>query len=130
MKRRLKNRIAFVLVAFFALGILCSTLAAPTQAIASVTGCSEMPGHMAMVGCEHPSYLCGFDPARNLLSSASVSSVRPSDSLKHILGSAIGDLLIDVSPGLAPTGAREWKNIHLAEPGKVSLRLANSVLNL
>lgn len=130
MKREPKNVIAILFAAFFAFGILCSTFAAPAQALASVSGCSQMPGAMAMAGCEHPSYLCGFDSAGNLLSHGALSSTRSHDSLKNALGLALGAPSIDVSMGLAPPGTREWKNVSLAEPGKVSVRLFNSVLNL
>jgi hypothetical protein len=130
MKRRSKNIVAFVLAAFFVFGILCATIGSPGQALASVSGCSQMPGGMAMDGCEHPSYLCGFDSATNVLSHGALSSARSSDSFKNALGFALGSPSIDVSVGLAPPGAREWKNVSLAEPGKVSIRLFNSVLNL
>ncbi len=130
MKRRSTNVVAFVLAAFFAFGILCSTLAAPGHALASVSGCSQMPRGMAMAGCERPSYLCGFDAASNLLSYGALSSARSTDSLKNALGLALGAPSMDVSIGLAPPGATEWKNVSLAEPGKVSIRLFNSVLNL
>jgi hypothetical protein len=130
MKQRSKNVIALVLAAFFAFGVLCSTLAAPGQAVASVSGCSQTTGATAMAGCELPSYLCGYDSAGNLLSQGALSSARSSDSLKNALGLALGAASIDVSIGLAPPGAREWKNVFPAEPGKVSIRLFNSILNL
>jgi hypothetical protein len=85
---------------------------------------------MAMTGCERPSYLCGFDSANNLLSRGAISSSRSNDSLKDALGLALATPAIDVSSALAPPGSREWKNISLAESGKVSVRLFNSVLNL
>lgn len=129
MKRRSKNVAAYVLAAFFAFGILCSALAAPGQALASVSGCSEMPGGTAMTGCDHPSYLCGFDPGSNLFSSGALSSARLSDSLKNALGLALDAPSIDVS-NLTPPGARQWKKVSLTEPGKVSIRLFNSTLNL
>lgn len=130
MKRRSKNVLVFILAEFFTFGVLCSTLAAPGQALAAVSGCSQMPGGMAMAGCEQPIYLCGFDSARNLFSHGALSSARSNDSLKHALSWALGDSSIDVSIDFVPSGAREWKNVSLAEPGKVSLRLFNSVLNL
>jgi hypothetical protein len=130
MKRRSKNLMAFVLAVFFAFGILCATLGAPGQALASVNGCSQMPGGMKMAGCELPSYLCGFDPATNVFSYGALSSAHSSDSLKNALGFALGTPSIDVSMGLAPPGARDWKNVSLTESGKVSIHLFNSVLNL
>jgi hypothetical protein len=71
-----------------------------------------------MVECEHPSYLCGFDSASNLLSRGAISSSRSNDSLKDALGLAVGAPSIDFPRELAPPGAREWKNVSLAEPGK------------
>lgn len=130
MKRRSKNVVAFVLAAFFAFGILCSTLAAPGQALGSVSGCSQTSAPMAMVDCEHPNYLCGFDPANDLLSSGALTSGRLSDSLKSALSLALGAASIDVTGELAPPGARECKNVSLTEPRKVSIRLFNSILNL
>ena len=130
MKRRHKNFIALVLAAFLACGILCSTFAAPGQVLASVTGCSQMPGGMAMAGCDHPNYLCGFNPASNLLSDGALASARSNESLKNALGLALGASAMDVSIEIAPSGARQCKNVSLAEPGKVSVRLLNSTLNL
>ena len=130
MKRRLTSLTFIGLVVAFAAGLLCSSMAAPSLALASVTGCSQMPGRMAMAGCERPSYLCGFDSANNLLSRGAIGSSRSNDSLKDALGLALATPAIDVSSALAPPGSRGGKNISLAEPGKVSVRLFNSVLNL
>ena len=128
MKRR-PNFIALVLVAFFAFGVLCSTFAAPGQALASVGDCSQSAGPMSMAGCDHPTYLCGFDLASNLLSRGAVTSGGSNDSVKNGLGLAIGVPVINLSD-LAHAGAREWKKVSLAEPSKVSIRLFNSTLNL
>jgi hypothetical protein len=130
MKRRSKNVVASVLAAFFAFGILCSTFAAPGQALASVSGCSQTAGAMAMQGCDYATYLCGFDSNTTFLSQGALSSARPTDSLKKALGLALGALLIDVSTDLASPAAREWRNVFPTEPGKVSGHLFNSVLNL
>ena len=130
MKWRTKNITAFVLAAFLAFGIFCSTFAAPGQALASVTGCSQMAGGMAMVGCGNPNYLCGFNPGSNLLSHGAVTSTRSHDSFTDALSLALGASAIDVSTKLAPPGAREWKSIFVAEPGKISVHLLNSILNL
>ena len=130
MKRRSKNVVAYVLAAFFAFGILCSTLAAPGHALASVSGCSQTPGPMAMAGCDYPNYLCGFDPATNLFSRGALSPALSNDSLKNVLGLALGGPFIDASIDLASPGARERKNLSFAEPGKISIRLFKSILNL
>lgn len=130
VKRVSQNLVALGLVLFFMLAVWCATLAAPGVSLASVTGCSQSNRAMAMAGCEQPIYLCGFDSASNLLSHGALSSARSNDSLKHALSLALGDSSIDVFIDLLPVGAREWKNVSLAEPGKVSLRLFNSVLNL
>jgi len=83
-----------------------------------------------MAGCDHPTYLCGFDLASNVLSHGAVSSARPNDSVKNALGLTIGAPVINLSTDLARPGAREWKKVSLTEPGKVSIRLFNSTLNL
>ena len=129
MKRR-PNFIALVFLAFFAFGVLCSTFAAPGQALASLGDCSQSAGPMSMVGCDHPTYLCGFDLASNVLSQGAVSSARSNDSVKNGLGLTSGVPVINPSTDLAHPRAREWTNISLIEPGKVSIRLFNSTLNL
>jgi hypothetical protein len=129
MKRRRKHFVAFVLAAFFAFGVLCSTFTAPGQAFASVNGCAQTPGPMALAGCDNPSYLCGFDPASNLLSHGAFSSARSSDLLKNTLGLALGTASVHVPIDLGSPGAREW-HVSIAEPRKVSIHLFNSTLNL
>ena len=130
MKRGLASLTFIGLVVVFAAGLLCSSMAAPGLALASVTGCSQMPGGMAMRGCERPNYLCGFDPTSNFLSQGAFSSVRSNDSLKNLLGLAFAASAIDVAIQPAPPGAREWEKFSHSEPGKISIRLFNSVLNL
>lgn len=126
MKGRSKNLIAFGLVLFFALGVLCSTLAAPSLSLASASECSHGSAPMKMTGCEHPSYLCGFDPS-NLLSQGAVSSARPNDLPKNALALAVGEAFIDASKERAPLIGKDSFPV---EPQKVSIRLSNSVLNL
>src|SRR5918996_5522229 len=116
MKQRPKNIIAFVLAASFAFAILCATFAAPGQALASVSGCSQTAGAMEMAGCEHPSYLCGFNTGSNLLAAGAISSPRSNDSVKNALDLALGPPSIDVSIELASHGAKERENISRAEP--------------
>ena len=130
MKRGPGVRVALILAAFFSLAILCSTFSAPSRALASVGPCSQMPHGMAMKGCEHPNYLCGFDPTATLFSDSAINSVQSNDSLKILLGFAFGGPVIDVSTGLAPPGATEWTHAFFHESGKVPIRLFNSVLNL
>ena len=128
MNQGSKNLVSLVLAFFFGLAILCASLAAPGQTGASVSDCSQTTSAMAMAGCELPSYLCGS--ASNLFSPGALSSARSNDSLTNALGLALGATSIDVSSGLAPPGAREWKNVFPAESGKVSIHLFNSILNL
>jgi hypothetical protein len=130
MKVRSGNVVAFALIVFFASAIWCATLAAPGQALASISGCSQMADGMTMAGCERPSYLCGFDSANNLLSRDAIGSSRANDSLKDALGLACGAASIHFCNELAPAGARQWKNVSVAGSGQVSVRLFNSVLNL
>jgi hypothetical protein len=101
-------------------------MAAPSQSLASMSGCSQTPAGMAMAECHHPSRLCDFDFSSTLLSSGAFGS---NDSLKNTLGVALSARFI-VSGDLAPPARREWKDVTIAEPGKVSVRLFNSVLNL
>ncbi len=122
--------VAYVLAVFFALGILCSTLAAPGRVLASVSPCSQTLGEMAMKGCEHPDYLWGFDPTSSLLSYGALSSARSSDSTKDILRLSLPAFALDVFMGLAPPGMRQRNNGPLAKAYKISIRLFNSRLNL
>jgi hypothetical protein len=85
---------------------------------------------MAMVGCEHPSYLCGVGPASNLLSHGALTTARSADSGKDALGLAVGASVIDISGETAPLGVKERNKVSQAEPGKVSIHLFNSILNL
>ncbi len=121
---------AVVLAASFVFAVLCAVLGAPGQALASVDGCSDSPADIMMEGCERPVYLCDFDLGTNSLSYGAFSSARFSDSLKSILGLSLGGRSIDASDAFAPPGAREWEHLSPARPGKVSVRLFNSALNL
>ena len=85
---------------------------------------------MTMVGCENPSFLCGFNPASNLLAHGALTSARSADSVKDTLVLAVGASVIDISGETAPLGAKERNKVSLAEPGKVSIHLLNSILNL
>jgi hypothetical protein len=129
MKQGAKNLTVAGLVLVFALGVLCSTLAAPGLSLASVTGCSQGSGPMKMTGCEHPSYLCGFDSS-NLLSQGAVSSARPNDLPKNTLALAVGEAFIDSSNEGALLIGKDYENALPVGPHKVSIRLFNSVLNL
>lgn len=129
MKPRSKNLPAFVLVLLFAFGLLCSTVAAPGQSFASVQDCSHDGRPMAMVGCEHPGYLCGPGGSSNLLSHGAVSLAR-NDSLKNILGVAVGSGSIDLSTIRPPSLSRDSGESFPMGPPKVSIRLFNSILNL
>jgi hypothetical protein len=85
---------------------------------------------MALVDCDNPNYLCGFDAASNLLSHGAFNSARSSDLLKNTLGLALGTASVHVPIDLGSPGARERTNVSIAEPRKVSVRLFNSILNL
>jgi hypothetical protein len=112
-----------VLAAFFAFGILCSTFAAPGQSLASVTDCSQDSGGMAMTGCEHPTFLCGFDSSSNL-AIPGISRL----AFKNDLFVAAGGTPV----WLAHYGAH-WigsKHDPLPARSKVSIHLFKSTLNL
>ena len=130
MKRAPKNLILFALAFFFASAVLCATMAAPGQSLASLNGCSQTPAGKTMAECDHSGYLCGFDSAKALLSQDKISSGRSSNSLKTALDFALGAPLIDVSGDLAPPDRSKWRNVSAGEPGKVSVHLVNCVLNL
>ena len=129
MKWDSKNLVAFVLVVFFASGIWCASLAAPSLSIASLTDCSQAGGPMEMAGCDHP-YLCGFESSSNPLIRGAFSSTRYNDLSKNAHDVSIGEVSFDASQ----EAALIWKyspHIFLVHgPGKVSIRLFNSILNL
>jgi hypothetical protein len=130
MKLRAKSLIVVGLVLFFASAVLCATLAAPGQSFASITSCSQDNHAMEIAGCEHPSYLCSFNRSSHLLSEGSFTWVRSNDSVKNILGVAVGESSFDSS---AYGGHLVW-NEHTSAfsigPQKVSIHLYNSVLTL
>ena len=130
MNRRANSVVAFCLGIFFGFGVLCATLGAPGQALASVNGCSQTPGDIAMDGCDRPAYLCDFNVGTQSFSYGALSSARSTDSLKRALGLSLGERSIDASVTFVPPGTRRWKDVSLAQPGKVSIRLFNSILNL
>jgi hypothetical protein len=130
MKRTAKNLLAFGLVLFFASAVLCATLAAPGQSLASITGCSHDNHAMEMAGCEHPSYLCSFNRSSHLLSEGSRSWARSNDSLKNTLGVAVGEACFEYSAYGGELVWNEHKHALPIGPHKVSIHLFNSVLNL
>jgi hypothetical protein len=130
MNPRAKNVIAFVLAASFAFVILCSTFAAPGQALASVSGCSHTAGAMEMAGCEHPSYLCGFDPSSKLFFQGAFSSTRYDDLSKSAHDLSIGEVPFDASKNSTLVSRNSESSFLVHRPGKVSTRLLNSILNL
>ena len=130
MNRGSKNLFAFALVVFFSLGVLCATLAAPGQSLASVTGCSQSNRAMEMTECEHPSYLCGFDASSDLFSQGALSSARPNELSKDGLAFAVGEASIDPSATGPFLAGKDCENGFPVKPHKVSIRLFNSTLNL
>ena len=130
MKRTTKSLVVLGLVLFFASAVLCATLAAPGQSLASVTDCSQEDPAMEMTGCEHPSYLCDFNRSSYLLSQNARSSISSSGSVKSILAVAVGEPCFDSS---AYRGAFVGNEHTSAFPGgslKVPVHLYNSVLHL
>ena len=130
MKRTAKSVVVFGLVLFFASAVLCATLAAPGQSLASVTACSQNNPTMVMTGCEHPSYLCDFNNSFHVLSQNALSSARLNDSLKNTLGVAIGKACSDSSAYSGPLIRNEHTSAFPVGPHKVSIHLYNSVLTL
>jgi len=130
VKQRSRNFVAIGLAALFALAVLCSTFAAPSQSLASTSGCSQAAGPMAMVGCENPGYLCDFDLASKLISHGALSSARSNDSVKNTLGLAVGAPAIDISRELAPPETRARTYAAFASSAKAPIRLFHSVFIL
>jgi len=82
-----------------------------------------------MTGCERPSYLCGFDSS-NLLSRGALSTARPNDSLKNVMGVPVGEAAIEPPNVGAPFEMKERTNAFPVGTRKVSIGLLNSVLTL
>ena len=130
MKRTAKSLGVFGLVLFFASAVLCATLAAPGQSLASVTDCSQEDPAMERTGCEHPSYLCDFNRSSYLLSQSALSWTPSNDSVKNILGVAVGAPCFDSSAYGGAFVGNEHTSAFPAGPHKVPIHLYNSVLHL
>jgi hypothetical protein len=130
MKRTAKSLVAFGLVLFFASAVLCATLAAPGQSLASVTGCSQTNLPMKMADCEHPGYLCGFESSSRLLSQGALSSTPSNDSLKNTLGVAVGEARFDSSASGGSFALHEYTSDFPPGLHKVPIHLYNSVLTI
>jgi len=129
MKWGSKNLVTFVLVVFFASGIWCASLAAPSLSIASLTDCSQAGGPMEMAGCDHP-YLCGFESSSNPLIRGAFSSTRYNDLSKNAHDLSIGEVPFDAIKETAAIGKYSGDKFLVHRPYKVSARLLNSILNL
>ena len=130
MKRLPKSLISFAVAFFFVAALLCATLAAPGQSFASVTGCSQDNHAMEMAGCEHPSYLCSFNRSSHLLSEGSLTWARSNESLKNILGVALGEAVLDYSAYGGVLACNEHTNAFPTGLHKVPIHLYNSVLTI
>jgi hypothetical protein len=130
MKRLPKSLISFVVAFFFVSAVLCATLAAPGQSFASITGCSQDYRAIEMAGCEHPSYFCSFNRSSRFVSERSQSWPHSDDSLKDILGMAVGEPGFDYSAYGGVLACNEHTNALPIGPHKVSIHLYNSVLTL
>ncbi|HWP22984.1 MAG TPA: hypothetical protein VNM15_02210 [Candidatus Binatia bacterium] len=128
MKHPPKNLAVFVFGAFLAFGIFCTTMVAPRQAGASLSGCSGMAGETAMRGCENPQHLCGLGFSGAVLARGALKVSPSKDSFKSALGLDLGALGVNVGSRRAPPGAGE--NTFLIKSHKVSVRLFNATLNL
>ncbi|MGH7825078.1 MAG: hypothetical protein ACREQ7_07870 [Candidatus Binatia bacterium] len=128
MKRASKNMLAVALLLFFALGVLCVSLAAPAVSLASVTDCSKHSAPLKMTGCDHPTYFCGFG-ASSLLFQGLHSSTGSDDHSKNTLDGFGTSLNAPRDPPFLIS--RQWKfGYPIDAPHKVSTRLFNSILNL
>ena len=129
MKRTAKVLITFGLMLFFASALLCATLAAPGQILASITGCSQDNHVMEMTGCEHPSFVCDFNRSSHFLSQG-VSSTPSNGSLKNTLGLTVGQACFDSSTYAGPFVVHEHTSAFPTGPRKVPIHLYNSVLTI
>jgi hypothetical protein len=123
-----KQLFVFCVALVFAVAMWCASLAAPGQALASVTGCSQNGGPMKMTGCAQ--LLCGLESSANVLSQGALASARVNAPLKGALGIAVGEVSIASADGAVPLGWMEFASAFAVRPGKVSIRLFNSVFNL
>ena len=130
MKWVSKNLAILGLALFFAFGVWCASLAAPGLSLASVVGCSQSGRVMEMAGCDHPSYLCGFDSSSGLLSQGGLSSARYNDLSKSVHDLSIGEVPADASKEAALIGKNSEDIFLVHGLHKVSIRLLNSILNL
>ena len=130
MKRIPKSLVVSSLTLLFASAVLCATLAAPGQSLASITGCSQDNHAMEMAGCEHPSFLCDFNRFSTLFSQGALSSTRVNESVKTTLSMAVGEACIDSTAYGGAFLGSEHTNAFPPGPHKISIHLYNSVLNL
>lgn len=128
MKLALKQLFVLGVALAFAAAVWCATLAAPGQALASVTGCSQSSGATEMAGCAQ--FLCGLDSSANILSRGALSSVRVNAPLKGALELSIGEVSIAPSDGAVSLRWRESASVYPIRSEKVSIRLFNSIFNL
>ena len=127
MKLRLRKLTFLGLIVAFAAGLLCSTLAAPGQSLAAVTGCSQNSGGMAMNGCEYPIF-CGSSSSSNLR--LALRPARPDNLSNYVLSVVVAEVSTDASsndPLMQANGRADGSPLTRL---KVSLHLFNSVLNL
>lgn len=127
MKLRLRRLIFFGVIGAFAVGLLCSTLAAPGRSLAAVTDCSQNNNDMAMNGCEDPNF-CGSSSPSNLRAALTLSRI--DDLSTHVLGVLVAEVLRDAGDGDALMPTRGGAGGPRLAPPKVSVRLFNSMLNL
>src|SRR5215470_15890088 len=128
MKRVPKNLAAFVLVLFFASGILCASMAAPRLAIASIVGCSEAEHGTEMAGCDHSTYLCEVASSNFLLRGAFVAA-HSADFSKGADHFSTGEVPSNAAKeALIGENSDDIFLVHGLQ--KVSTHLFNSILNL
>ncbi len=126
MKRASKILVIFAIVLFFTFGVSCAAHAAPGLALSPLMDCSQPRGPMAIAGCDHPSYLCGFDSP--FISRGVLSSPPHKDFSKGAHDLSIGEVRINA---IKPPIGNYTEDIFLVHGlHKISTRLFNSILNL
>ena len=130
IKRKVASKHLFVfsVAVVFVAAVWCASLAAPGQALASVTGCSPSDIPMKVIGCEQ--VLCGHESSATLFFEGGISSPHYIDVAQSARDLSVGDVPFDAGARAALIGKNfeDMALIHAVQ--KLSTGLRNSVLNL
>jgi hypothetical protein len=129
VKRLLERLTAFSLVFFFAFGVWCVTIAAPSLSVASpMPGCAQDGSALGNLGCDRPALFCPSGSSFHLLSNSALDLLRTRDFSKNAQFPIIE---------VAPRGPHDKIPLEATENGsvsnsahKVSIHLLHLVLSL